>query len=291
MSKPQPNKQKGGRAYETDPQPADPQTAEVSEAVASPKTETTTINSSFTKKDNMKTIYFNVQAKGGTGKSFLTVLQALKEEKNESALFVDLDSSTQSSMKNLKFLSGKTPARLFSANLLDDRKKIVRDKLLSTIESLLALKDGYEKFYLDFGAPESEQFPALISHDLKPKDLKAFEEHLGVKFVFNIIVAGGTAYVSCTEYMSNLATLLDGMFEVNILANKFTFYNFSHLLEELKENAEKNTKLISSFKPFGDIDVSSDTGKAIMVNIEQGRGYDDLSFSAKLKINNELENV
>jgi len=51
----------------------------------------------------MKSFYFNIQSKGGSGKSMLTYLQALKHEKNEKAAFVDLDSSTQTSTRQLHF--------------------------------------------------------------------------------------------------------------------------------------------------------------------------------------------
>lgn len=264
------------------------------DAVVVEKTEAENIDEQFYSKpkiQSMKTIEFIVQAKGGTGKSFLAYLFALKQEKNEKALLVDLDSSTQSSKKNLKFLMGRDPVRLIASNLLDDRKKIVRDKLLSTIEGLVSLPEDYEHIYLDFGAPESEQLPALISHDLQPKDLKAFEEHLGVKFVFNIVVAGGTAYVSCTDYLQQLVDLVGSLFETNVIANENTFYNFNHLLEELKVYVEKKGNKNIKYKSFGDIDVSSDVGKAIMVNIEQGKGFDELSFIAKLKMRNELEKI
>jgi cellulose biosynthesis protein BcsQ len=60
----------------------------------------------------MKTVYLNVQAKGGAGKSMLTYLQALKQEANNKAAFVDLDSSTKTSSAQLKFLRGKTPNRM-----------------------------------------------------------------------------------------------------------------------------------------------------------------------------------
>ena len=40
----------------------------------------------------MKTIFLNIQSKGGAGKSMLTYLQALKHQGNEHVAFVDLDS-------------------------------------------------------------------------------------------------------------------------------------------------------------------------------------------------------
>jgi cellulose biosynthesis protein BcsQ len=49
----------------------------------------------------MKTIYFNIQSKGGAGKSMLTYLQAIKNEQNEKAFFVDMDGSTLTSSQAL----------------------------------------------------------------------------------------------------------------------------------------------------------------------------------------------
>ena len=74
----------------------------------------------------MKTFYFNIQSKGGAGKSMLTYLQALKHEKNEKAAFVDLDSSTQTSTRQLHFLTQQEANRLFSVDIFDNLKKIER---------------------------------------------------------------------------------------------------------------------------------------------------------------------
>src|SRR3954464_5320818 len=75
----------------------------------------------------MKTFYFNIQAKGGAGKSMLTYLQALKNEENESTLFVDLDNSTKTSIKQLKFLKDKK--RLVETDIIDAFRRIEREKL------------------------------------------------------------------------------------------------------------------------------------------------------------------
>jgi cellulose biosynthesis protein BcsQ len=55
----------------------------------------------------MKIFYFNIQSKGGAGKSMLTYLQALKHETNDQAVFVDLDSSTKTSVRQLRFIGIK----------------------------------------------------------------------------------------------------------------------------------------------------------------------------------------
>ena len=72
----------------------------------------------------MKTFYYNIQSKGGTGKSMLTYLQALKHEENDKIAFVDLDSSTQTSTRQLHFLTQQAANRLFSVDIFDNLKKI-----------------------------------------------------------------------------------------------------------------------------------------------------------------------
>ncbi len=242
------------------------------------------------KKQNMKTFIFNLQEKGGAGKTFLTTLQAYKEETNPRSLFSDADASTKSSTRNLQFLENRKPSRLSEISLLDARGKIVRDRLLSIMEQMIQLPD-YDNIYVDCGAPESQQFTELITKDLLPSDLKAFEEHLNAKFIFNIIVAGGTSFGSCTDYLKRIVDHLGDLFEVNIMANEATFYNFEHLLDELKKYAEASGKKVNSLKFFGDFDISNETGKNILSNIEQGNGIEHLSFTAKLKMKNELAKI
>jgi hypothetical protein len=238
-----------------------------------------------------KKIQFNIQGKGGAGKSFYTYLQSLKSVNDESVLFIDLDSSTRSLVKNSKFLAEREPVRLISLDLLDEKKKLVRDKIIVSIEELIKDFDTHNTFILDFGAPESEQLIPFLANDFPFKDMKAFESHLGVKFVFNIIIAGGTAYESCVKYLNEMQKLLNGEFEVNILVNEFTFYNFQDLALKIKTYAADKKNKINEIKFFGDIDNQSDIGKNIIQNIEQGGSYEDLSFAAKLKMNHELEKI
>ena len=92
----------------------------------------------------MKQFQFNVQAKGGSGKSMLTYLQALKNETNQRSYFIDLDSSVKTSLQQLKFLQGKTPPRFAIMNLLDSRDKIDRQLLFENLMEL-SHKD-YDEF-------------------------------------------------------------------------------------------------------------------------------------------------
>ena len=105
-------------------------------------------------------IEFTLQSKGGVGKSFHTYFRALSVP-DEHSLFVDVDSSTQTSTRQLKFLGAD---RLETISLLDNRDVLVRDTFLGYMESLA--ESSFEKIYMDFGAPESEQIPALIQRDI-----------------------------------------------------------------------------------------------------------------------------
>lgn len=156
----------------------------------------------------MKQFIFNTQAKGGSGKSMLTYLLALKNESNEKSYFIDLDSSVKTSTQQLKFLQGKQPARFAVMNLLDSRDKIDRQLLF---ENLLELSQKeYNEFYFDFGAPESDQLPSLFSKDYSIEEFKQIQDELKAKFIFNVIVAGGGAYEACTNYLQKIVDLVNG---------------------------------------------------------------------------------
>jgi len=73
-----------------------------------------------------------LQAKGGVGESFFTYLRALAEF-DRSSLFVDVDHSTKTSTRQLKFLGA---ARMESVSLVGQRDMIVRDIFVGYIESL-----------------------------------------------------------------------------------------------------------------------------------------------------------
>ena len=51
-----------------------------------------------------KELNFVLQAKGGVGKSLLTYLLGLAKQTQDSTLFVDVDSSTKTSTRQLIFL-------------------------------------------------------------------------------------------------------------------------------------------------------------------------------------------
>lgn len=114
----------------------------------------------------MKQVHFILQSKGGVGKSLLTALIGQKKRQKENILFVDLDSSTKSTMRQLRFLGS---GRIEDVSLLNEKDVLIRDNLISYLESLT--ESSFEEIYLDFGAPESEQFPSLVERDIPFEEL------------------------------------------------------------------------------------------------------------------------
>lgn len=238
----------------------------------------------------MKTIYLNIQSKGGSGKSMLTYLQALKHENNDQVAFVDLDSSTKTSSRQLKFIGEKDTERVFAVDIFDNIKKIEREKLFKILEALA--NNNFNEVYVDFGAPESEQLPRLFSLDFSVDDFKEFEEELEIKIVFNIVLAGGTAYASCFEYLKQVTSAVKGRFEINVYLNELTFKNYDSLIEHLKAFVKSTKGLIKDVRPFGDIHVDRGSGQLVTENIREGVGMEGYcKFPAKLIIKRELAKI
>lgn len=236
----------------------------------------------------MKTFYFNIQSKGGAGKSMLTYLQALKSEADETSLFVDLDSSTKTSVRQLRFVGVRK--RVVEVDIFDRLRKIEREKLFQVLETLN--RTAFERVFIDFGAPESEQLPGLFSIDFSIDEFKAFEQELRARFVFHVVVAGGTAYRSCFEYLKRITGLLDGRFELHAYINEFTFQHYEPLIEEVRQFAQATGGRIGAVRPFGNIQVDRSSGQHITDNVKEGRGLGDYqSFAARTIIRRELEKV
>jgi cellulose biosynthesis protein BcsQ len=248
-------------------------------------------NKHMTQETSQKTkrFHFNIQSKGGTGKSMLTYLQALKEQANKKSFFIDFDSSVKSSSQQLKFLQGKTPPRFATMSLLNDLEKLDRQLLLENLEELSNM--DYTDFYLDFGAPESDQLPALFSIDYSVRDLMDFEKHLQAKFKFNIIVAGSSSYVPCTNYLQKVVDILKGEFEVNIYVNESTFLGSSELIDEISNFAKIETNKINLVKLYNSLDSTTLTHKKILQKISEGHGLETYTFIAKMNIHRQIAKI
>ncbi|MBS1666672.1 MAG: hypothetical protein JST58_04775 [Bacteroidetes bacterium] len=232
----------------------------------------------------MKTIYFNIQSKGGAGKSMLTYFQALKHEDDPRSCFVDLDSSTKTSTRQLKFLDEQN--RLFEIDIYDNLKKIEREKLFEVLDILS--RTDFAEIFIDFGAPESEQFPALFDFDFTVDEFKEFEKSLGAKFVLNIVISGGPSYIACFEYLKKMVSLAGDHFETCCYVNEQTFSGHKELMDEIElysHKAQVNLKI----KRFGNIQTERSSGQAIIGYIAQGKGLQDFeTFTSRIIMKREL---
>ncbi len=94
-------------------------------------------------------------------------------------------------------MHGKKPTRFATVDLLDNRAKIDRQLLFEKLAE--ESQKDYDSFYLDFGAPESDQLPSLFSKDYTIQEFKQVQDELDAKFIFNVVIAGGGAYEACTH--------------------------------------------------------------------------------------------
>lgn len=237
----------------------------------------------------MRTFHFNIQSKGGAGKSMLTYLQGLKNEENEKSIFIDLDSSTKTSVKQLTFL--REQKRVAEVTINDNQKRIDREKLFEVLENL-AIIEQFEDFYIDFGAPESQQLPSLFNFDFSVDEFKEFETSLEANFVFNIIIAGGTSYLSCMRFTEEVVDSLRGRFEIVLWVNEHSFANYEKLIDEVKEYANAQKGSITSVKLFGNIAVDRNSGQSIIESIKQGSGMNGFrGFATRAVIKREIAKV
>ena len=237
----------------------------------------------------MKTFYFNVQSKGGAGKSMLTYLQGLKYENNDGVAFVDLDYSVKTSSTQLRFLALRE--RLFAMNIYNDYKKVDREKLFKVLETLN--EQRFSSVIIDFGATESEQLLSFLEYDFTVDEFKAFEREMDASFVFNVVVAGGTSYLAGMQYLKKLAELLEGNFEITACANEF-FFNEENkvLINELAEFIEKTGGRISQLRVFGKISPDTESGKTIINHIKSGNGLSSYTgYAARTIIKREIQRI
>ena len=236
----------------------------------------------------MKQFILNVQSKGGAGKSMLTYLMALKHEKDADVFFVDLDSSTQTSTHQLKFLA---PAkRLASVGILDTSKRIDREKIFAIFEELNTKK--FDTFILDFGAPESQQLPNLFALDFSIEDFKDFEASLGASFIFNVVVSGGPAYMASMNYADEVISAINGTFPVYLYLNEFTFQNYTGLYDEIATYKAANDNKLTGIVRFGNIQPDRNSGQNILDMVKAGKGMADYTgWATKTIIRKEIEKV
>ncbi|MDF7821847.1 hypothetical protein P1X15_29800 [Runella sp. MFBS21] len=234
----------------------------------------------------MKQLHFILQSKGGVGKSFLVWLLANQQKDNQSVIFIDLDNSTQTSNARLNGLVG--PNRVSHYSILDENKKIEREEFLNMLQ--VFAQAPVEKIYVDFGAPESEEFLKFLRYEFSAETLKEAADMLEVSISFNVVIAGNDTVSACLNYSQALTSLTQDFFAVH------WFYNVGlsggidsrdttkAMLEMIISTNGLKTQLI----PFGDLGFSQ-SSKDIVKMLADGSTPEALSFASKLKFNQVMK--
>lgn len=223
---------------------------------------------------NTRLIYCQVQGKGGSGKSFLTYLLALKNYYDENTLFIDADfNSKTSSTQNLRFIPPKNKKeRVVFFNILDEQKNIERKLFMKMLKRFGENEFAFEKVFIDFGTLESDQFLELFITFFEPGELHELEKEFDLKFIFQVIIAGNTNYLACMGYLEKVQQIFGEHHDIIIYPNLEKFSNADKQLEQLKAYAQR-FKLLC--KPFGDFGKGSETENDVRLMMQQGKCLDD----------------
>ena len=223
---------------------------------------------------NTRYIYCQVQGKGGAGKSFLTYLLGLKFYPDENTLFIDADFNSKTSYtQNLRFIIPKNKKnRVVFFNILDEQKNIERKLFMKMLKRFGENEFAFERVFIDFGTLESDQFLELFITLFEPGELKELEKEFNLKFIFQVVVAGNTNYVSCMHYLEKVQQTFGEYHDIIIYPNLEKFSNEEKQLEQLKSYAQR-FKL--PCKPFGDFGKGSETETDVRLMMQQGKYLDD----------------
>jgi hypothetical protein len=168
----------------------------------------------------MKKVHLILQSKGGCGKSLLTWFLANLYASDETVLFMDVDDSTKTSSTRLDNILGSQDRCVFYP-ILNDKKQLERELFLGMFEGIAGLK--VNQVFLDFGAPESDEFRKLLQYEISADSLVAELQRLNIELVLLVVVAGQDAFHSCMNFMQSLTELVEGKIAIKLLMNEGTF--------------------------------------------------------------------
>lgn len=166
----------------------------------------------------MKNVHLITQAKGGTGKSFVTWFFAYIN-KGQNASFVDLDKSTRTSAKRLGKIVGDK--RVVEMSIIDGNLRLDREKFLNILEGISQSKT--DNWFIDLGAPESDELKTFFQNDYGVDDFKEVLDSIGINLKIYVVIAGEDALSASSEFYSTLKNLLGDAIPVIALKNEGTF--------------------------------------------------------------------
>lgn len=232
----------------------------------------------------MKQVHLILQSKGGVGKSLLTWFLANHYSDSESVLFMDVDESTRTSSSRLASILS-TPERSLFYPILNEQKKLEREYFLTLFERISNLST--EQIFLDFGAPESEEFRKLLEYEISAEDLSIELAAMGIELILYVVVAGRDAFESCSRFLLSMNTIVGTHIEIKILMNEGTFGG----TEGINFGRESLSKLgfpkVSSFGNLGE----SQSGRDIIKLVSLGKKPDNLSLAMKLTFRKAMNQI
>ena len=121
-------------------------------------------------------------------------------------------------------------------------------------------------------------------------NVEQIAQELNAEFILNIVIAGGSSYEACTNYLERVAEIVKGALEINLYINEATFIN-KDKIGELTSFAELNNDIINETRLFGDFDNTTSPHKNILKKIEDGESLKSYAFVERIKILKEIAKV
>lgn len=232
----------------------------------------------------MKKVSLVIQSKGGVGKSlFLWFVAQLEKEKTSA--FIDLDESTFTTANRLGKVVGENRVKHFK--ILNENKKLEREKILNLFEVIATTKS--KQWFIDFGAPESEEFKRLLTYDISAQTLAEELASMGIQLNLYIVIAGRDALVASLNYYESIQKLVGEALPFVALLNEGTFGG----IESISLGKELLQKANINFMPFGGLG-DSESGKEIIQLITDSKEPSTLNFAGRLtfkKVINQVQTI
>ena len=227
-----------------------------------------------------KQVVFIAQAKGGVGKSFVTWFIA-QNKKEQSAGFIDLDKSTRTSTRLKKIVGEK---RVLELSILDGNHKLDREMFLNLLE--LISKTKTEEWFVDLGAPESDELKSFLTNEVPAEELKEILEEINVSLKIYVIIAGQDAFDASLGYYVDMQKLCENYIEVIPVKNEGTFGSIVAM--EAGDKVFENLGIIP--KKVGKLPAGNSANEIITV-ISSGLPENDLTLAGRRTMKKVLENV
>jgi hypothetical protein len=224
----------------------------------------------------VKKIQFIAQSKGGSGKSVLAFLMALKFPK---AKIMDMDVATQTTMNQVAF-SSPTLVPLLNEDGVIDRYLLQEYFIEST-------RVEYSHIICDLGSSISEQLP-LFFKDNDIESLRKLLDGLNISLELLIVVGGANIYKPTMEYLNNIVETIQDKLKIKVIKN-------NHFVFHEEQNNQLSEYLLVKGLGLVDLKINGSTNVSTKKNIEKimasGNGLDFPNPFTKMAIENAVKDL